>query len=128
MSFLKLTEQNVRGKTVLIRADLNVPIKDGKIGDDTRIRASLASVRHCLENGAAVILMSHLGRPTEGEFKPEDDLAPVAAHLGSLLGLTVPVSSDWRQNPPRPPYLLPRKKAANFPTNTSANLKPYPRR
>ena len=102
MSFLKLTEQNVRGKTVLIRADLNVPIKDGKIGDDTRIRASLASVRHCLENGAAVILMSHLGRPTEGEFKPEDDLAPVAAHLGSLLGLTVPVSSDWRQNPPRP--------------------------
>lgn len=102
MSFLKLTEQNVRGKTVLIRADLNVPIKDGKIGDDTRIRASLASVRHCLDNGAAVILMSHLGRPTEGEFKPEDDLAPVAAHLGSLLGLTVPVSSDWRQNPPRP--------------------------
>ena len=102
MSFLKLTEQNVRGKTVLIRADLNVPIKDGKIGDDTRIRASLASVRYCLENGAAVILMSHLGRPTEGEFKPEDDLAPVAAHLGSLLGLTVPVSSDWRQNPPRP--------------------------
>ena len=102
MSFLKLTEQNVRGKTVLIRADLNVPIKDGKIGDDTRIRASLASVRYCLENGAAVILMSHLGRPTEGEFKPEDDLAPVAAHLGSLLGLTVPVSSDWQQNPPRP--------------------------
>ena len=73
MSFLKLTEQNVRGKTVLIRADLNVPIKDGKIGDDTRIRASLASVRYCLENGAAVILMSHLGRPSEGEFKPEDD-------------------------------------------------------
>ena len=102
MSFLKLTEQNVRGKTVLIRADLNVPIKDGKIGDDTRIRASLAFVRYCLENGAAVILMSHLGRPTEGEFKPEDDLAPVTAHLGSLLGLTVPVSSDWRQNPPRP--------------------------
>ena len=63
MSFLKLTEQNLRGKTVLIRADLNVPIKDGKIGDDTRIRASLASVRHCLENGAAVILMSHLGPP-----------------------------------------------------------------
>ena len=102
MKFLKLSEQNVAGKTVLIRADLNVPIKDGKIGDDTRIRASLASVRYCLENGAAVILMSHLGRPSEGEFKPEDDLAPVAAHLGSLLGLTVPVSSDWRQNPPRP--------------------------
>lgn len=102
MSFLKLTDQNVRGKTVLIRADLNVPIKDGKIGDDTRIRASLASIRHCLDNGAAVILMSHLGRPTEGEFKPADDLAPVAAHLGGLLGLDVPVSSDWRQNPPRP--------------------------
>lgn len=102
LHFLKLTDQNVRGKTVLIRADLNVPIKDDKIGDDTRIRASLASVRYCLDNGAAVILMSHLGRPTEGEFKPADDLAPVAAHLGGLLGLDVPVSNDWRQNPPRP--------------------------
>lgn len=100
MSFLKLTEQNVRGKTVLIRADLNVPFKDGKISDDTRIRASLASVRYCLDNGAAVLVMSHLGRPTEGEFHPEDDIAPVAARLGELLGVNVPVLNDWRENRP----------------------------
>lgn len=102
MAFLKLTEQDVRGKTVLIRADLNVPLKDGKIGDDTRIRASMASVRYCLENGAAVILMSHLGRPTEGEFKAEDDMAPVAARVGELLGQTVTVADNWRANPPKP--------------------------
>lgn len=100
MSFLKLTEQNVRGKTVLIRADLNVPFKDGKISDDTRIRASLDSVRYCLDNGAAVLVMSHLGRPTEGEFHPEDDIAPVAARLGELLGVNVPVLNDWRENRP----------------------------
>lgn len=100
MAFLKLTEQNVQGKTVLIRADMNVPFKDGKISDDTRIRASLASIRYCLDNGAAVIVMSHLGRPTEGEFKPEDDVAPVAAHLGKLLGKEVKVLNDWRENKP----------------------------
>ncbi|WII92523.1 phosphoglycerate kinase [Kingella negevensis] len=100
MSFLKLTEQNVNGKTVLIRADLNVPFKDGKISDDTRIRASLASIQHCLDNGAGVIVMSHLGRPTEGEFKPEDDVAPVAAHLGKLLGKDVKVLNDWQENKP----------------------------
>lgn len=62
---LKLAEQNVHGKTVLIRADLNVPLKEGKISDDTRIRASLPSIQYCLENGAGVIVMSHLSRPTE---------------------------------------------------------------
>ena len=100
MAFLKLTEQNVQGKTVLIRADMNVPFKDGQISDDTRIRASLASIRYCLDNGASVIVMSHLGRPTEGEFKPEDDVAPVAAHLGKLLGKEVKVLNDWRENKP----------------------------
>lgn len=100
MAFLKLTEQNVQGKTVLIRADMNVPFKDGAISDDTRIRASLASIQYCLDNGAAVIVMSHLGRPTEGEFKPEDDVAPVAAHLGKLLGKEVQVLNDWRENKP----------------------------
>lgn len=100
MAFLKLTEQNVQGKTVLIRADMNVPFKDGAISDDTRIRASLASIQYCLDNGAAVIVMSHLGRPTEGEFKPEDDVAPVAAHLGKLLGKDVKVLNDWRENKP----------------------------
>ncbi|MCS4534546.1 phosphoglycerate kinase [Neisseria montereyensis] len=100
MAFLKLTEQNVQGKTVLIRSDMNVPFKDGKISNDTRIRASLASIRYCLDNGASVIVMSHLGRPTEGEFHSEDDVAPVAAHLGSLLGKEVKVLNDWRENKP----------------------------
>ncbi|WP_107855590.1 phosphoglycerate kinase [Neisseria weaveri] len=100
MAFLKLTEQNVQGKTVLIRADMNVPFKDGSISDDTRIRASLASIQYCLDNGASVIVMSHLGRPTEGEFNPEDDVAPVAAHLGKLLGKEVKVLNDWRENKP----------------------------
>ena len=100
MAFLKLTDQNVQGKTVLIRADMNVPFKDGAISDDTRIRASLASIQYCLDNGASVIVMSHLGRPTEGEFKPEDDVAPVAAHLGGLLGKEVRVLNDWREQKP----------------------------
>lgn len=100
MAFLKLTEQNVSGKTVLIRADMNVPFKDGQISDDTRIRASLASIQYCLDNDAAVIVMTHLGRPTEGEFHPEDDVAPVAAHLGKLLGKEVNVLADWRENKP----------------------------
>lgn len=100
MNFLKLIDQNVNGKTVLIRADLNVPFKDGKISDDTRIRASLASIQYCLNNGAAVIVMSHLGRPTEGEFKPEDDVTPVAQHLGKLLGKEIPVLNDWQTDKP----------------------------
>lgn len=101
MSFLKLTDQNVNGKTVLIRADLNVPFKDGKISDDTRIRASLPSIQYALDNGAGVIVMTHLGRPTEGEFHPEDDVAPVAAHLGNLLGKSIKVLNDWRENAPK---------------------------
>ncbi|WP_314342192.1 phosphoglycerate kinase [Simonsiella muelleri] len=100
MSFLKLTDQNVNGKTVLIRADLNVPFQDGKISDDTRVRASLASIRYCLDNGAGVIVMSHLGRPTEGEFKPEDDVTPVAKHLGELLGKEVSVLNDLQGTQP----------------------------
>lgn len=100
MSFLKLTDQDLQGKTVLIRADLNVPFKNGAISDDTRIRASLPSIQYALDKGAAVIVMTHLGRPTEGEFHPEDDVAPVAAHLGKLLGKEVPVLNDWRDNKP----------------------------
>ena len=100
MAFLKLTDQDVSGKRVLIRADMNVPLKDGNISDDTRIRASLASIQYCLDKGASVIVMTHLGRPTEGEFHPEDDVAPVAAHLGKLLGKEVAVLNDWRENQP----------------------------
>ena len=86
----------VAGKRVFIRADLNVPQDDaGRITEDTRIRASVPCVRMALEAGAAVMVTSHLGRPTEGAFKPEDTLAPVAQRLGELLGREVPLKSDW---------------------------------
>lgn len=96
MQFKKLTDLVLSGKRVLIRVDMNVPVKNGIIGDDTRIRASLPSILHCLEAGASVILMTHLGRPTEGEPKPEDSLAPVAARLSELLGKTVTVTDTWQ--------------------------------
>lgn len=99
MNFVKLTDLDVRGKTVLIRVDMNVPIKNGKISDDTRIRASLPSIEYCLKNQAAVIVMTHLGRPTEGEFKPEDDLTPIADYVGNLLGRKVPVWNNLDQKP-----------------------------
>jgi phosphoglycerate kinase len=86
----------VRGQRVFIRADLNVPQDDaGRITEDTRIRASVPCIRLALDAGAAVMVTSHLGRPTEGEFKPEDSLAPVAKRLGELLGREVPLVSNW---------------------------------
>ena len=90
----------VTGKRVFIRADLNVPQDDaGRITEDTRIRASVPAIRMALDAGAAVMVTSHLGRPTEGEFKPEDSLAPVAQRLGELLGHPyedgVPLISNW---------------------------------
>ncbi len=86
----------VRGQRVLIRADLNVPQDDsGHITEDTRIRASVPCIRMALDAGAAVMVTSHLGRPTEGAFKPEDSLAPVAARLADLLGRPVPLRSNW---------------------------------
>jgi phosphoglycerate kinase len=85
-----------QGRRVFIRADLNVPQDDqGRITEDTRIRASLPGIRLALDAGAAVMVTSHLGRPTEGQFKPEDSLAPVAARLAELLGRPVPLRSDW---------------------------------
>src|SRR5574343_1512633 len=84
------------GKRVFIRADLNVPQDDaGHITEDTRVRASVPAVRMALDAGAAVMVTSHLGRPTEGEFKPEDSLAPVAKRLGELLGREVPLVANW---------------------------------
>ena len=97
MKFIKLTDLDLSQKTVLIRVDMNVPVKNGKISDDTRIRASLPSIEYCLKQGAAVIIMTHLGRPTEGEFRPEDDIAPVADHLGELLGKKIPVLNDLQK-------------------------------
>ena len=85
-----------QGRRVFIRADLNVPQDDaGRITEDTRIRASVPAIRMALDAGAAVMVTSHLGRPTEGEFKPEDSLAPVAQRLGELLGREVPLVSNW---------------------------------
>ena len=85
-----------RGKRVFIRADLNVPFDDqGRISEDTRIRASVPAIQMALDAGAAVMVTSHLGRPTEGAFKPEDSLAPVAKRLAELLGREVPLVADW---------------------------------
>jgi len=95
MKFKRMEDVDLKGKRVLIRADLNVPVKDGKVGDDTRIRASLPAIRRALEAGAAVMVTSHLGRPKEGVLRAEDSLAPVAERLGQLLGRRVPVRADW---------------------------------
>jgi phosphoglycerate kinase len=100
MNVLRLTDLikqgQLAGKRVFIRADLNVPQDDqGAITEDTRIKASLPAIRMALEAGAAVMVTSHLGRPTEGAFKPEDSLAPVAARLAELLDRAVPLLSHW---------------------------------
>ncbi len=96
MNFKRLSDQQLKGKRVFIRADLNVPQDDaGNITDDTRIRASVPGIRFALDAGAAVMVTSHLGRPTEGEVKPEDSLAPIAKRLGELLGRDVPLKTGW---------------------------------
>ncbi len=95
MPVIKMTDLDLNGKRVLIRQDLNVPVKDGKVTSDARIRASLPTVQKALEAGARVMLMSHLGRPTEGEFSEADSLAPVAAHMGGLLGREVRLVRDY---------------------------------
>jgi phosphoglycerate kinase len=99
MSVINMTDLDLSGKRVLIRADLNVPIKHGEVTSDVRIRASLPSVELALKQGASVILMSHLGRPVEGGSAQENaayTMAPVAKRLSELLGFDVPVAVDWR--------------------------------
>jgi 3-phosphoglycerate kinase len=96
MTFKRLTDLDVSGKRVFIRADLNVPQDDNlAITDDTRIRAALPGIQYALSKGAAVMVTSHLGRPTEGEFKPEDSLAPVAKRMSELLGKEVRLVQNW---------------------------------
>ena len=96
MKFKRLSDLNLKGKRVFIRADLNVPQDDaGGITDDTRIRASVPAIEQALAAGAAVMVTSHLGRPTEGELKAEDSLGPVATRLAELLGRKVPVITHW---------------------------------
>ena len=96
MKFKQLSELDLKGKRVFIRADLNVPQDDAlAISDDTRIRASVPAILHAAKAGARVMVTSHLGRPTEGEFKPEDSLAPIAWRLADLLGQPVRLIRDW---------------------------------
>lgn len=95
MSFIKLTDLDLADKRVLIRADLNVPLKDGKVSSDQRIRASLATIEHALAAGARVMVMSHLGRPDEGVYDEQYSLAPVADHLTGLLGRQVRLIKDY---------------------------------
>src|SRR6185295_15460844 len=95
MKFKRMADVDLRGKRVFIRCDLNVPLEDGRITEDTRIRASVPGIKAALEQGAAVMVTSHLGRPTEGELKPEDSLAPVAERLSKLLKVPVPLIKDW---------------------------------
>ena len=102
MQFIRFSDLcangQAQGKRVFIRADLNVPQDEtGRITEDTRIRASLPCIRMALEAGAAVMVTSHLGRPTEGQCQPQDSLAPVAARLGELLGREVPLQTNWAE-------------------------------
>src|SRR3974390_3184471 len=95
MPVLKMSGLDLRGKRVFMRVDFNVPMQNGKLIDDTRIRASLPGIKDALSRGARLLLASHLGRPTEGEFDEKEALSPVARHLSSLLGMDVPLKRDW---------------------------------
>lgn len=95
MNFQRMTDLDLNGKRVLIREDLNVPVKHGQISSDARLRAALPTIRQALTQGAAVIVCSHLGRPVEGEPKVEQSLAPVAAYLSDALGQVVTLQTDY---------------------------------
>lgn len=95
MTILRMQDQHLDGKRVLIRQDLNVPIKDQQITNDARIKASIPTIQAALKQGAKVMVMSHLGRPTEGEYDSQYSLAPIAEKLQSLLGVTVRLQKDW---------------------------------
>jgi phosphoglycerate kinase len=95
MSVIKMTDLDLAGKRVLIRQDLNVPITDGKVSSDKRIRASLPTIEHCIKAGAKVMIMSHLGRPTESQPEDQYSLAPVAAHMSSLLAQDVHLVTNY---------------------------------
>ncbi len=93
--FIRMTDLNLKGKRVFIRADLNVPVNDGKVTSDARITASMPTIEHAMKAGARVMVTSHLGRPTEGEFSEENSLRPVADVISAKLGKPVRVVRDW---------------------------------
>lgn len=100
MSFIKLTDLDLAGKRVLIRADLNVPVKDGKVTSDARITASMPTIEHCMKAGAKVMVMSHRGRPEEGVVDEENSMQPIADDMSAKLGSTVPLVKDYLDNAP----------------------------
>ncbi|MEQ1662359.1 MAG: phosphoglycerate kinase [Thiobacillus sp.] len=93
--FIRVTDLDLAGKRVFIRADMNVPVKDGKVTSDARITASMRTIEHCLKAGAKVMVTSHLGRPTEGEFKEEDSLKPVVDVIAQKLGKNIRLIREW---------------------------------
>ncbi len=95
MAVIRVTDLDLKGKRVFIRADMNVPVKDGKVTSDARITASMRTIEHCLKAGAKVMVTSHLGRPTEGEYSEENSLKPVADVLSAKLGKPVRLVKDW---------------------------------
>ena len=97
-----MSELDLTGRRVLIREDLNVPLREGEIANDARLRAAAPSILAALEQGAAVIVMSHLGRPTEGEWSEDASMAPIARRLAELLGRDVLLATEWRQVAPLP--------------------------
>ena len=101
-----LTDLNLAGQRLLLRQDLNVPLTAGQITSDARLRAALPSIRQALDGGAKVILLSHLGRPTEGQYAPEFSLRPVADYLAAALKMPVPLVADWQNGTPDAPLIL----------------------
>ena len=95
MAFIRVTDLDLAGKRVFIRADMNVPVKDGKVTSDARITASMRTIEHCLKAGAKVMVTSHLGRPTEGEFREEDSLKPVVDVIAQKLGKNIRLIREW---------------------------------
>ena len=95
MSFLRMDELDLAGKRVMIREDFNVPVDAGRVTSDARLQAALPTIRLALDGGAAVILLSHLGRPTEGQYEEKFSMAPVAEHLSGLLDTPVRLQKDW---------------------------------
>ncbi|MGD8630026.1 MAG: phosphoglycerate kinase, partial [Gammaproteobacteria bacterium] len=101
MSFIKLTDLDLAGKRVLIRADLNVPVKDGKVTSDARITASMPTVEHCAKAGAKVMVMSHRGRPQEGQVDEENSMQPIAEDMSAKLGKPVRLIKDYLETAPQ---------------------------